>query len=80
MHAKPCCRIVAFLADYLEGQLPANVQADLDAHLRACSRCGVELKTYESTLSLLRSLTDDDLPPDLRLTVRSFLNTRWQNN
>jgi anti-sigma factor RsiW len=76
----PCCKAVRFLADYLEGRLDDRVRAELDAHLRRCPQCVTQLRTYESTVTLLRSLNDDDLPPDLRLTVRSFLDTKCQNN
>ena len=79
---KPCgCgSLVKLLADYLERRLPSDVRDDLDAHLQKCPRCVAQLRTYESTVSLLRSLKDDDLPADLRLTVRSFLDARWHNN
>jgi anti-sigma factor RsiW len=75
-----CCKVVRFLAEYLEKHLEPDVRLDLEAHLQKCPRCLTQLRTYESTVSLLRSLRDDDLPPDLRLTVRSFLDAKCQNN
>ena len=75
-----CCKVVRFLAEYLEKHLEPDTRSELEAHLRKCPRCVAQLRTYESTVSLLRSLTDDDLPPDLRLTVRSFLDARWNSN
>jgi predicted anti-sigma-YlaC factor YlaD len=79
--AKPgCCNVVRFLADYLERRLEPQTRADLEAHLQKCSCCVAQLRTYESTVSLLRSLRDEDLPPDLRLTVRSFLDAKCHNN
>jgi anti-sigma factor RsiW len=79
---KPCgCgSLVKLLADYLERRLPPDVREDLEAHLTRCPRCVTQLRTYESTVSLLRSLHDDELPPDLRLTVRSFLDAKCHNN
>jgi anti-sigma factor RsiW len=80
-HDKPgCFKVVRFLADYLEKQLDPQTRQELETHLARCPRCLVQLRTYESTVSLLRSLRDDDLPPDLRLTVKSFLDAKWQNN
>jgi anti-sigma factor RsiW len=79
--AKPgCCNVVAFLADYLEKRLDPGIRQGLEAHLAGCPRCVAQLRTYESTVTLLRSLRDDDLPPDLRLTVKSFLDAKCQNN
>jgi len=37
------------------------------------------VRTYESTRSLLRSLTDADLPPELRTRLRAFLDKRTTN-
>jgi anti-sigma factor RsiW len=75
-----CGSVVRLLADYLERQLPSDVRAEFDAHIAKCPRCVAQLRTYESTVSLLRSLREDDLPPELRLTVKSFIDTKCQNN
>ena len=75
-----CCRVVRFLAEYLEKQLEPQTRSELESHLQKCPRCVAQLRSYESTVTLLRSLRDDDLPPDLRLTVRSFLDAKCQNN
>lgn len=75
-----CGSVVKLLADYLERQLPPAVRAELEAHLQKCPRCVAQLRTYESTVSMLRSLRDDDLPPDLRLTVKSFIDAKCHNN
>ena len=75
-----CGSVVKLLADYLERQLPPSMRAELEAHLQKCPRCVAQLRTYESTVSLLRSLRDEELPPDLRLTVKSFIDAKCQNN
>lgn len=79
-HNPGCCKAVRFLADYLERRLEPHVRAELDAHLAGCPACVAQVRTYESTVSLLRSLRDDDLPPDLRLSVRAFLDAKWHNS
>ena len=75
-----CGSVVKLLADYLERQLRPDLRAELEAHLLACPRCVAQLRSYESTVSLLRSLSEQDLPPDLRLTLKSFLDARCHNN
>jgi anti-sigma factor RsiW len=76
---RPCSEVIALLADYLERQLPPAVQADLERHLARCPRCVTAVKSYERTVSLLRSLTERDLPDDLRLSLRAFLDRQAQN-
>ena len=67
------------LADFLERQLPPDVQADLERHLAKCPSCMAQLKTYESTVSLLHTITENDLPTELRWTLRSFLDKNCGN-
>jgi anti-sigma factor RsiW len=77
---RKCGSVVRLLADYLERQLPTDVRAEFDAHIAKCPSCVAQLRTYESTVSLLRSLREDELPPELRLTVKSFIDAKCQNN
>ena len=74
-----CTDLVGLLADFVEHQLPADVHAHLERHLAACPRCIAQLKTYQSTVSLLRSIREDDLPPELRSTLKSFLDDSCEN-
>ena len=69
----PCGRVVDLLVQYLEGELPADTTAELEHHLSRCSACVARLNTYRATVSLLASLRDDELPPELRNAVRAFL-------
>jgi anti-sigma factor RsiW len=70
---------VRLLVEFLEHQLPPGVHAELQQHLSRCPRCLTQLKTYESTVSLLRSVKEDDLPPELRWTLKSFLDRSCNN-
>ena len=67
------------LADFLDRQLPPEVHAALETHLSRCPRCLAQLKTYQSTVSLLRTVTEDDLPAELRSTLKSFVDRRCRN-
>ena len=67
------------LVEYLERQLPPDVHAELERHLSGCPRCLSQLKTYEHTVSLLRSIKENDLPQELRWTLKSFLDRNCRN-
>jgi anti-sigma factor RsiW len=69
-----CPRIVSLLSDYLDGRLPAEVRADLDQHLSGCAECTAFVGTFRSTVALLHSLEEKDLPEELRLRLRAFLD------
>jgi hypothetical protein len=76
---RKCENVVRLLVDFLERQLPPDVQADLENHLSRCPRCVAQLKTYQSTVSLLKSVREEDLPPELRLTLRAFIDRGCRN-
>ena len=71
-----CPRIVALLSDYIDGRLPVDVRRDLEQHLSGCSECTTFVGTFRSTVALLQSLDEDDLPEELRLRLKAFLDDR----
>ena len=74
-----CTDLVGLLADFVEHHLPPAIHAELERHLTKCPRCIAQLKTYQSTVSLLRSIREEDLPPELRCTLKSFLERDCRN-
>ena len=50
----------AILIDYLEGVLPADVRADVDAHVAGCPRCVEFVRAYRETPRILRDSTQRD--------------------
>ena len=75
----PCSRVVALLADYLEDRLSGARHAELTRHLDNCHSCLAQLQTYRSTVSLLRSLREEDLPSNLRFSLSVFLDQHPDN-
>lgn len=79
MSKRRCTDIVSLLADFVEHHLPPEIHADLERHLSACPRCITQLKTYQSTVSLLHSIHEEDLPRELRCTLKSFVDRTCGN-
>jgi len=74
-----CHNLVSLLADFVERQLPPDVHAELEKHLAKCPQCVTQLKTYASTVSLLRTIKEEDLPAELRWTLKAFVDRNWRN-
>lgn len=53
----------AELGDYLEGDLPLERRALVDAHLDACPGCAGRLRELRATVDALRTLGDAEPPP-----------------
>jgi anti-sigma factor RsiW len=81
-HSEPkrrCKDLVGLLADYVEFHLPPHVHAELERHLARCPRCVAQVKTYQSTVALLSTIKDEDLPEELRWTLKAFVDRNCRN-
>jgi len=57
------------LADYLEGELPIDQRALVDAHLDSCDSCAGEVDEMLQTIRLLRTLPEPEMPPMIAANV-----------
>jgi anti-sigma factor RsiW len=71
-----CASGVELLMDYLEGVLPGDVRAALDAHVAGCERCAAFVASYQATPRILRNATTMTLPPDIEASLRTFLRAQ----
>ena len=62
--------------DYLEGVVPEDVRAGLDAHVAGCSRCAAFVASYLATPRILRDATAAALPAEVEASLRAFLRAR----
>ena len=76
---KPCSEVIALLVNFLEGQLSPATHAELERHLSRCPTCVAQVRSYQSTVSLLHGISEQDLPAQLRLTLRAFLDGQGRN-
>jgi len=67
---------VELLMDYLEGALPEDLRADLEAHVAACPRCTAFVVAYRETPRILRDATAVTLPRELEASLLDFLRAR----
>ena len=73
-----CATGVELQNDYLEGVLPDDVRAALDAHVARCERCVAFIESYRATPRILGEATDASLPEDVQQSLRAFLRTQRQ--
>ena len=71
-----CASGVELLMDFLEGVLPPDVNAALEAHVAGCARCAAFVESYKSTPRILRDATDDPLPAAVEKSLTAFLRLR----
>jgi anti-sigma factor RsiW len=58
-----CKELVEIITDYLENRLPSSERSRFEAHLAGCTGCTNYVSQMRRTITLLGSLTEEDLPP-----------------
>jgi anti-sigma factor RsiW len=61
-----CRTLVELVTDYLEGALPDEERARIDAHLAGCDGCTAYLEQMRTTIRLTGMLTEDQIPVEAR--------------
>lgn len=68
-----CKELIHLLEDYLDGTMEEQLKEELDAHIAMCEPCLRFLETYDKTRILCRQVTLDEIPPEFRERLRSFV-------
>ena len=71
-----CASGVELLVDFIEGVLPSEVSAALEAHVAGCARCAAFVASYQATPRILRDATTVTLPADIEASLKAFLRAR----
>ena len=71
-----CASGVELLMDFIEGVLPSEVSAALEAHVAGCARCAAFVASYQATPRILRGATTVTLPADIEASLKAFLRAR----
>lgn len=74
-----CRDAVALMAAYLDGALPGDDRARLEAHLAGCPHCSEYLAQMRVTIEALGRVEPDDLPPEA-VDELVALYRRWQRD
>ena len=75
----PCNEFVEVVTDYLDGALPAELVADIDAHLAICSGCRSVLAQWREVVRLAGRLAEtevDRVEPGTRAQLMATFRRR----
>jgi anti-sigma factor RsiW len=65
-----CSEVLVRLSDYLDGELPQEERAQVEAHLRGCAACARFGGEVGIVLRALRAAVLADAPPSERIRER----------
>ena len=66
VHTPQCKQLLGSLSEYIDGDLQAELCAQLEEHLKDCDNCRVVVNTLRKTIELYEQTPEPDLPQDVR--------------
>ena len=61
-----CHDLLEGLSDYLDGEAPSELCAEIEHHLAECGKCRIVVDTLRQTVSLYRQLPKPAMPEPAR--------------
>lgn len=71
---KNCKALLGSLSEYIDGELPAELCAEIEKHLSGCENCRVVLNTTKRTIDLVQLPIEEAVPPEVRERLFKRLN------
>jgi anti-sigma factor (TIGR02949 family) len=70
-----CKQLLGSLSDYIDGELQAELCAELEQHMEGCDNCRIVVNTLRKTVELYRETNEPvALPEDVRSRLFNKLN------
>ena len=80
VHTPQCSQLLGNLSEYIDGDLQAELCAEIEAHLKDCDNCHVVIDTLRKTVELYEQTANQPGLPDdvrerlfLKLELKDFL-------
>ena len=80
VHTPHCKQLLGNLSEYIDGDLQAELCAEIEAHLKDCDNCRVVINTLRKTVELYEQTAEPAGLPDavrerlfLKLDLKDFL-------
>jgi anti-sigma factor RsiW len=71
VHTPQCSKLLGSLSDYIDGDLQAEICAELEAHISGCDNCRIVVNTMRKTVELYEQTSNE--PVELPQAVRERL-------
>lgn len=71
---KNCKALLGSLSEYIDGELPTDLCAEIEKHLEGCDNCRIVLNTTRRTIDLVQVPTEENVPNDVRDRLFKRLN------
>ena len=59
-----CQSLLGSLSEYIDGELPSELCAEIEKHLEGCDNCRIVLNTTRRTIDLVHGPASEEVVPD----------------
>jgi predicted anti-sigma-YlaC factor YlaD len=67
VHTPQCKQLLGSLSEFIDGELQAELCAQIEEHLKSCDNCRIVINTLRKTVELYEQTVEPDgLPDDVR--------------
>lgn len=74
-----CKDMLGNLSDYVGGELPQELCAEIERHVAECGNCRIVVDTLRRTVTLYREHGHQDLPADARSRLFAVLHLQMND-
>lgn len=75
VHTPHCKQLLGNLSEYIDGDLQAELCAEIEAHLKDCENCRIVINTLRKTVELYKQTGEQvELPNSVRERLYRKLN------
>lgn len=82
-HTGKCSTLLGDLSDFIDGNLQAEICAQIEEHMKTCDNCRVVVNTLRKTVELYEHCSDNvELPGEVKerlfakLEIQDYINTK----
>jgi predicted anti-sigma-YlaC factor YlaD len=80
VHSPQCKQLLGSLSEYIDGELQADLCAEIEEQLKDCNNCRIVVNTLRKTVELYEQTAEPAILPDtvrerlfLKLELKDFL-------
>ncbi|MCS6806893.1 MAG: zf-HC2 domain-containing protein [Acidobacteriota bacterium] len=74
-----CKQLVTLLSEFIDGQLPAHLCQEIQAHIADCAPCVAFVNTLRKTIQMCQELPHHPLPDEMKNHLKEVLQNEWSN-
>lgn len=79
IHTHNCSRLLGSLSDYIDGDLKAEICAQIEEHIKECDNCRIVVNTLQKTVELYETSSNETAMLPEAIRERLFLKLNLED-